>query len=143
VLAQVNAAISPLVQALSGEGDGDFPASTGKKVTESSKDVQEVADLGVAISRSEIEQHVSGLGDKPKVRQSVKDRSPKPRELKAEDISEEGSSAVRKLEEKPRKSKKSRDEFDSLFDSLEAKKPAKKKKRKKGDEFDSLFSSLV
>jgi len=47
-------------------------------------------------------------------------------------------------EEKPKKSKKNRDEFDSLFDSLETKKPPKKKKkRKKGDEFDDLFSSLV
>ncbi|OIW33853.1 hypothetical protein CONLIGDRAFT_198192 [Coniochaeta ligniaria NRRL 30616] len=138
VLAQVNAAITPLVPGLSDEADGDVLP------LKQTKDAQEAPDLGVAISRSEIEQRVLTQAEQPNPKRAVEDLSAKSSETDGRETSlEEGKSTSRKVGGKAGKSKKSRDEFDSLFDSLETKKPSKKKKRKKGDEFDDLFSSLV
>ena len=152
VLAQVHAAVAPLVPALSGEGeeggDGLLPsATTGPVVAGPDRDVQGGADLGIAVSRSEVERQPSKAARRPEVKQGLEHRGPEPSETLAEDepLQERVTVPSSKPEEKPKKSKKSRDEFDSLFDSLEANKPPKKKKKKqkKGDEFDDLFSSLV
>lgn len=141
VLAQVNAAVEQLVPVKSEEDHGSLLPLAEKADAEPSKDVEGVADLGVAVSRSAIEGQSASVSvdrkvsAKPKnVKQSVDELDPGP----SETVIEERSSKV-----KPKKSKKSRDEFDSLFDTLEPKKPAKKKRWKKGDEFDNLFSSLV
>lgn len=144
MLAQVNAAISLLVPALSDGGGGDVLAS--EPVTTSGQDPGEVADLGVAVSRSEVTQHLPVPANKLRAKPAAGDLSPVPTKTKAEDeaLSQEGTRTSVKLEKKPRKSKKRMDEFDSLFNQLEAEKPAKKKKKRaKGDEFDDLFSSLV
>lgn len=140
----MNAAITPLVPALSEQADGEVLPLAEKTTPDSTIGVMEVADLGVAISRSEIEQHMSKPEPKSKAKHAVEDLSPKPGVTDAEKISSgEGTSTSSKVEQKSKKSKKSRDEFDSLFDSLETKKPSKKKNRKKADEFDDLFSSLL
>lgn len=122
-----------------------MPSTTGKTVTESGQGSREIADLGVTVSRSEVEQHVPVPAEEPRRKAAAGDLGPEPAETKAEEaLSEEGTSTSRKLEKKPKTAKKRVDEFESLFDSLGTGKPAKKKKKRtKGDEFDDLFSSLV
>lgn len=135
----------PLAPALSEELEGNVLTRAETTASDPGKGAQEVPDLGVAISRSEIEQRLSRDGDEPEAKEPYDHLILKRNhETDVEKMSlGEGKTTSGKVEGKPSKSKKSRDEFDSLFDSLETKKPSKKKKRKKGDEFDSLFSSLV
>lgn len=145
MLAQVNAAITPLTPALSEALEGNALIRAETTASDPGKGAQEVTDLGVAISRSEIEQRLSKEAHKPEAKEPDDHLiTMRTHETDVEKMClDEGKTTSGKLEGKPSKSKKSRDEFDSLFDSLDTKKPSKKKKRKKGDEFDSLFSSLV
>jgi ribonuclease MRP protein subunit RMP1 len=143
VLAQVNTAIAPWAPALSEVAEKDVQVLLDTAGLASSKDAHDAADLGIAVSRSDIEQRV--LATTSKVEQRVEDSGKGSRGMDVAGLSPKEEISTRiEAQERPKKSKKRKDEFDSLFDSLEPKKTVKKKKKlKKGDEFDNLFSSLI
>lgn len=132
ILAQVNAAVTPLSSAQ--VDDNGIPVVQEETIppTPMSKTeahgVADVADLGVSVSREELRRQV--IVPEPRVRSTLASADPE-------------ENPIHQVHEDLRKRKKRKDEFDDLFDSLQAKDTKKKKKRKKKDEFDDMFSSLV
>jgi ribonuclease MRP protein subunit RMP1 len=122
-LAQVHTAVASLVPVPDDGLKSDAVSPAGTVVR---RDVPEESDLGVVISRSEIEQGVPLRADKTKVKKpTVDDGVLESTETRNQDESTgAGPRDSRNGAEKLKKLKKDRDEFDSLFDSLEAK-PAK------------------
>lgn len=165
VLAQVEAAVAPFVRPAEPEaGDGIDTAgpmaptqhlkgaagiTAGVGVASQVGGTGQQDDLGVAISRDEVDDHdedgVENIGGTSKPRRPsppapkqapIKEKRPEKGEIKGKKrsrVEDAGSSSRIGKPEKPTRPASSKDE----------KKVKKKKKKKGGDEFDDLFSSLV
>jgi ribonuclease MRP protein subunit RMP1 len=147
VLAQVNAAIAPLVSPPVQESVGAITAEqvTTPPVGPRGDPEDAGADFGVAVSRTELvtRKRLAAEDDPPAEpeRNNAKQKGEDPEE----DAQKTGTSDGVEVKEKSRK-KKRRDEFDDIFGSLETEESSKKKKKKKSkkrDEFDDIFGSLL